>query len=75
MTAVQLAAVARLYSPSAESLRRDLPEIGECIRAQLLELHREPTPERVDVLLIAVEGIRRHLARYRERLVAEGEQA
>lgn len=67
-----LAALAQLYGPDAETLRRDLPEIADCLHGQLHELHARPSAARVDVLLVAVEGIRRHLARYRERLI-EGE--
>lgn len=52
-----------------------LIEIADCLRGQLLELHREPTPERIEVMMIALEGVRRHLGRYRDQLLAEGEQA
>ena len=52
-----------------------LIEIAECLHAQLIELHKRPTPERVELLMIALEGVRRHLGRYRDQLLAEGEPA
>lgn len=47
-----------------------LIEIAECLRAQLIELHKRPTPERAELLMIALEGVRRHLGRYRDQLIA-----
>ena len=48
-----------------------LIEIAECIRAQLIELHKRPTPERIEVMMIALEGVRRHLGRLRDSLIEE----
>lgn len=47
-----------------------LIEIADCLHAQLIELQKRPTPERAELLMIALEGVRRHLGRYRDQLIA-----
>lgn len=72
MTAVQLAALARLYTPSAESLRRSLPDIGDGLQAQFLELHKRPCADAAERLAINLDASRREVMKLRERLIAEG---
>lgn len=65
-------ALSALYGPSAEDLRRALPELADGLSAQLVELHKRPTPERAEMVARNLEGVRQHVMRYRERLVVEG---
>lgn len=53
-------------------LHRQLPDLAERTQAQLLELHRAPTPERAERLAIELEGCRQHVLRFRQELVQEG---
>lgn len=57
------------------ALHRQLPDLAERTQAQLLELHRAPTPERAERMAIELEGARQHVLRYRQALVQEGEGA
>ena len=66
------AAYAALYNPSAESLRTSLPEIGEGLAAQLVELHKRPCVAAAEQVAANLDGARRAVLRYRERLIAEG---
>ncbi|GGZ56036.1 hypothetical protein GCM10008101_06800 [Lysobacter xinjiangensis] len=68
-----LRAYQALYQPSAEQLRRYLPELGESLAAQLDELHKRPCADRCDRLAVNLEGALLHVRRYRERLLVEGE--
>jgi hypothetical protein len=71
-TDAHLAAYARLYGPSAEELRRSLPEHGDSLQGQLHELAKRPSVERCETAIRNLGGIVQVLNRYRERLVAEG---
>ena len=68
-----IAALARLYGPSAEELRLSLPEHAQGIHAQLIELHARPSVERADTAARNLDAMAAHVRRYRERLVTEGE--
>lgn len=48
-----------------------LPEIADHLQAQLLELHRRPTPERSERMATELEGIRRHILNIRAALQCE----
>lgn len=63
-------AYASLYAPSAESLRLSLPEIGEGLAAQLVELHKRPSAAAAEQVAANLDGARRAVLRYRERLLA-----
>lgn len=67
-----IAALARLYGPTAEEYRRALPEHGESVHAQLCELATRPSLERCDTAIRNLSGLVTVLARYRERLQQEG---
>lgn len=56
----------------AEAIRRALPELGEGLAAQLVDLSRAPTPERCERAAINLQGAAREVMRLRERLQAEG---
>ena len=66
------AALQRLYGPSAEEIRRSLPDHGDSVAAQLHELSARPTIERVDIVIRNLDGMATLLRRYRERLQTEG---
>lgn len=53
-----------------EGLRRQLPEIGEGLAAQLAELANRPSPDRCELLARNLDGARSAVMRYRERLLA-----
>lgn len=65
-------AAARLYAtqyqPSAEDLRRALPEVGRRTEVQLVELHGDITPERCERMLIELEGVRQLVSRLRQAI-------
>lgn len=50
-----------------------LPEIADHLQAQLLELHRSPTPERCERMATELEGIRRHVLNIRAAMQREAE--
>lgn len=54
--------------PTPEELMRYLPDLAERTAAQLLELHRAPTPERCERMAIELEGARHLCLRLREVL-------
>lgn len=55
----------------SEMLRRSLPEIGEHLAAQLVELYHRPTPERCERMATALEGVKRHTLNLRTLLQRE----
>lgn len=61
------------YRPTAEDLRRTLPDIGDGLQAQLQELYARPDPDRAECLARNLDGARLAVLRFRERLIAEGE--
>ena len=63
------------YMPSAESMRLSLVEISETLAAKMIELHKRPDASKAEMLAIALDGARRHVLAYRERLVTEGGSA
>lgn len=71
MNAAQIAALADLHRVPSWELQRCLPDIAERMASQIMELHREPTPERAERLCIELEGTRRQISRIREALVRE----
>lgn len=62
-----------LYGPSAEDLRRQLPDLSTGICNQLAELHARPRPDAAERLASNLDGARRLALALRERLMAEGE--
>jgi len=59
----------------AEALLRLLPDISERTAAQLLELHRCPTPERAERMAIELEGARTLALQLRQALIQEAQDA
>lgn len=68
--AEHVAAQARLYGPTAEEIRRSLPEHGESVAGQLAELSARPSVERAETVIRNLDGLASLVRRYRERLVA-----
>ena len=68
-TDARLAALSRLYRPSAEETRLSLAEHGDGLRNQLHELHTRPTADRADIAARNLEAMAALLRRYREQLV------
>ncbi len=60
-----------LVSVPSWSFHRQLPGLAERTQAQLLELHRVPTPERAERLATELEDARQYVLRYRQALVQE----
>lgn len=69
-----LAAQAALYGPSAAAQAKALPELGEGLMAHLIDLARDPTPVRAELMSVNLEGARRAVLRLREALVREGSE-
>lgn len=63
---------ARLYGPGLETQRQSLPEIGEGLLAQLVELHQHPSPAAAEQVAVNLAGAQRAVLRYREALLREG---
>jgi hypothetical protein len=55
----------------SDMLRRSLPEIGEHLAAQMVELYNNPTPERCERMATALEGVKRHTLNLRALLQRE----
>ncbi len=63
---------ARQNAPlNSDLMLRALPEIADHLQAQLIELHKRPTPERAERMATELEGIRRHVLNIRAALVRE----
>lgn len=60
------------YAPSAEVLRRSLPEIGDGLQGQLHELSARPSAERAAQVAANLDGAYRAILRLREALLREG---
>ncbi len=60
-----------LYQPSPEAQAKGLPEIGETLAAQLVNLSRDPTPWDCELMACNLEGARRAVLRLREALLSE----
>jgi hypothetical protein len=71
VTPAELAARRSLYAVDAADLLKPLPEVGESLAAQLCELVRCPTPERAERLAMELEGVKRLIARVREKMLQE----
>lgn len=65
-------AYAALYAPTAEELRRSLPDVGDGLQGQLHELSARPSPDRCEQLARNLEGARLSVLRLREALLREG---
>lgn len=63
MTAPDAARYAALYAPRLEELTKPLPDAGDNFAAMLAELASDPQPDRVERVLVRLEGIRQHLHR------------
>lgn len=64
---------APVYTPSAEDLRRQLPDLAEGLSAQLAELYARPRADAAERLASNLDGARRLALALRERLMVEGE--
>ena len=68
-TDARLAAMARLYGPSAEEIRQSLPDHGDGLQGQLQELHKRPSADRADLAARNLEAMAALVRRFRELLV------
>lgn len=57
------------FDMKADGLLGLLPELSERTAAQLMELHRFPTPERAERLAIELDGVRLLALRLRQALI------
>lgn len=71
----QVDAMRALYGIPADTQRRALPELGDALSAQLVELYARPTIAAADQLATNLDGARRAVLRYAEALRREGEPA
>ena len=63
--------VYRLPDQSAEAQAQALPDIGDTLAAQLVNLSRDPTPWGCELMASNLEGARRAVLRLRQALVSE----
>ena len=64
-------AVTRLYEPNLEARRKSLPDLGQALNTAALELARDLTLERLDMMLARVKSAQDNLTQLRKSLVAE----
>jgi hypothetical protein len=64
---------APIYQPDPETIRRQLPDLGDGLQAQCHDLYRDPHPERCERLALNFEGARRAVLELRQLLLAQGE--
>lgn len=60
-----------LYGPTAEQQATGMPEIGDGLQTQLVELWRYPTVERCETVAANLMGARSAVLRLREALLRE----
>jgi hypothetical protein len=73
VTGPEAAAIhAALYGPSADELRRSLPEIGDGLQAQLHDIYFRPEPAAAEHLAANLDGARRAVLRLAEAIRREG---
>ncbi len=65
-------AVSAVRMPSAAEILDTLPDIAEGLQAQLIELHKRPSPDRCDRLLANLSGASRTLRTLQAALQREG---
>ena len=61
----------RLYAPSVESMREHLLDLGEALHTAAVDLSRDCTLERVDLMLARVKGAETNLTHLRKALISE----
>ena len=59
------------YEPSSDAQAQGLPDIGETLSAQLVNLSRDPTPWGCELMACNLEGARKACMRLREALIRE----
>ena len=65
------AAYAAMHAPTADALRRSLPDVGDGLAGQLAELCVRPSAERCEAAARNLEGARLSVMRLREALLRE----
>lgn len=67
MTAAEIEALRKLYAEpdtiAVASLAAALPDLGDCIASQLVELSRDPSRDRCDRVLHNLAGLATHIRR------------
>ena len=68
MTHSEIEAMRRLYAEpdtaaAVASLAAALPDLGDCIASQLVELSRDPSRDRCDRVLHNLQGVIQHVRR------------
>lgn len=72
MTGQDAARLAAFCAPSVDDITRILPDAADGLHAQLIELHKRPTPERCDSLSANLAGAQTALRSLRAALIREG---
>lgn len=65
------AAYTAQFQPDAEAMRRHLPEVGDALAAQLIELHAHPSAAGAEQVAVNLAGASRALLRFAEALRKE----
>lgn len=63
----------QVAQPDSLMLLAGLPDIADHLQAQLLELHKRPTPERAERMATELEGVKRHVLNVRAALQREAQ--
>ena len=61
----------RLYGPSVQTMTSNLPDLGESLHNAAIDLSRDCTLDRVDLMLARVKGAETTLVHLRKALIAE----
>ena len=60
-----------LYGPSVSSMREHLPDLGESLNTAAVDLARDCSLERVDLMLARIKGAETNLTHLRKALISE----
>ena len=71
-----LDAARRMFTPDIDAMRHNLPDLGESLHTAAVDLARDCSLERVDLMLARIKGAETSLVHLRKALISEqsGEQ-
>jgi hypothetical protein len=64
-------AVIQLYQPNLDAMRNSLPDLGQSLNVAAIDLARDCTVERLDLLLARLQGAETALVHLRKALIAD----
>jgi len=71
MTRHDPALAAKLYQPSAASLTKQLPGMGQCLATACIELEQHATPQGCGIVISQLRAAEQAISRLRQSLISE----